>query len=295
LAHDNGESVKQFSADAPFADVALGAIEPLWVLLPSGWKQARAEFEVAGEGIRVKSVAPTLVDAMAEQRPDLGLNHGVWSACLARGFMHLRTELGEHGVSWDGSAVDVEKEDLTRALLTFSNADGQVTCTVPLSKPVMRGQVLTDETLGIIVDRSTRFAKMQQSVAALAATLKSWEFEADTQTLVFKLADGDVKRIPAQVLGSYSGDEGTFLWSWANKSYKPADHEKVLALREQSLNWLGAGALWRPGFFSDERFAGLVTMIAASEMGATGVFPPRMGGALRIYYALFTEGQTPPV
>lgn len=45
-----------------------------------------------------------------------------------------------------------------------------------------------------------------------------WDADLELGTIQFSNADGFTVTAPVQVIGSYSSDEGSWLWSWANPS-----------------------------------------------------------------------------
>lgn len=278
-------STLEFPDNISFADAAMCAVDPLWAILPRGWTSARAAFRRDGDTLTMVRVGALQVEPGTESWPDLGWDQGVWARALGLGFTLVRQEVSTQKVAWDGASVRVEL-DGARGSVFLENSNGDAACAIPLAPDLMRGRIITDETVGIMLDRMERFAGMQRSVAKRAATLTGHVFHTGEQALTFSSSDRPDLRVAAQVLGTYSQVESTFVWAWANPRFNAKDVVAGTQLRDRAFKFAGAGALWRPVFFSDERFAGSLAMLAASEMGATGVFPPRTDDGNRIYYAL---------
>jgi len=117
----------------------------------------------------------------------------------------------------------------------------------------------------------------------------AWRYDGNEASLRFELEGGELV-MPAQVLGSYSRTQYSWCWSWANATYKPIDWNAVAQLRDHLSQSVGAGALWRPGFFSDERFALLVAQLAAEQLDALGIFARDVTEDLLVCYAVFDPG-----
>lgn len=49
-----------------------------------------------------------------------------------------------------------------------------------------------------------------------------WAADQDSATLFFTFADGSVASASFQIVGTYNGDEETFLWGWDHPSVQPA-------------------------------------------------------------------------
>src|SRR5580765_4362823 len=58
-----------------------------------------------------------------------------------------------------------------------------------------------------------------------------WDFSQDTGELVFAFTDM-VVRTPAQIIGSFDGQEGSWMWAWANSSLSDSLKRDSVRVRE---------------------------------------------------------------
>lgn len=106
-----------------------------------------------------------------------------------------------------------------------------------------------------------------------------WDYDLDRGILTFS-RDGQPKVVASiQVVGSTSLSSGTWLWSWANKSFPPGvtkEVEKVRAFGElENLPELAQAK--RP---ADEHLGWEMTAIAAKVLGAKGSLSVPLGKRL---------------
>lgn len=62
-------------------------------------------------------------------------------------------------------------------------------------------------------------------------TFERWDIDQDIGDLVFSNADGFTAVAPAQIIGSYNANDGTWLWAWANPSVVEALQADALKLK----------------------------------------------------------------
>lgn len=264
---------------------ALAVVETLIPLLPRGWSEAEVELEEV-DGLRVKSVSTRLHAQSASPLPDMGLDVGHWYGAATMAFRRLRETIDAAGGSWDATRAECTKTDLEAGGLVLRDADGSVACMVEIPAEMMRAQVLNEE-LGRVVEQGLPqwAARQERFVASLAGTT-GWRFERPS-SLVFDRAGAASRTVRAQLLGSYSSDEFSWCWAWANSSYEQAVTSGLDGLRENARTALGAGALWRPGWFCDAAFARVIAMLAAEQIGADAVYIARISPSLLTYFAVF--------
>jgi hypothetical protein len=59
-----------------------------------------------------------------------------------------------------------------------------------------------------------------------------WSADQDSATLFFTFADGSVASALFQIVGTYDGNDGTFLWGWDHPSVQPALRKHAELARE---------------------------------------------------------------
>lgn len=112
-----------------------------------------------------------------------------------------------------------------------------------------------------------------------------WNLEQDAGYLVFSFTNGTVARCPAQIIGTFSANDKTWLWSWANPSIKEeltVDARKLQSYgREHNLRKLTT-AKWS----SKQSHAWAMAALACKLCGGQGVYRGPAGPA----YVFMTFG-----
>ncbi len=62
--------------------------------------------------------------------------------------------------------------------------------------------------------------------------ISHWDLSQDSGKLVFSLPDGMKAVCPAQIIGTYNGEDHTWLWAWANPSIDDKLKVDALTLRK---------------------------------------------------------------
>lgn len=81
---------------------------------------------------------------------------------------------------------------------------------------------------------------------------KRWDLDQSRGDLIFTFSDGMIATCPAQIIGSFDTESGTWLWAWANPSIPDSLKRDSLRVREYGLQhnirrltaaeWLGTEA-----------------------------------------------------
>ena len=103
--------------------------------------------------------------------------------------------------------------------------------------------------------------------------------------MTFEFPDRPALKVPAQILGTWSPDEETWLWAWANTSVDERCTNKVEATVQPDERAPGFAALWRERFFCESDFAARLAMLVADRMKAEGVYRAKVHDAW-VYLAL---------
>lgn len=62
--------------------------------------------------------------------------------------------------------------------------------------------------------------------------IERWDFQQGTGELVFTLPGGFKAVCPAQIIGTYNNEDGSWLWSWANSSIEESLTKDSLKLKK---------------------------------------------------------------
>jgi hypothetical protein len=277
--------------DEPLVQAAMDALDTLEPLVPRGWRHATVELERAGELLRLRRVAARFEGASApvEPYPDLGFSSPEWMAAVGSAFTRLRQYLLEDGITWDGVSARCEREELTRGRVTLLDRDGRPAIDIPIGEDIASGQLVNAELLRIFEESSEEWGQRQEELQEDIHGFRRWEYDEAGGVLVFESPGLGREEFPALLLGSYSNVQHSWCWAWANRSYQELDHARLLQVREEALEYEGLGALCRGGFFCDEEFAFNVALLAADDLGGSGVFVGRPRPDLFLYYCVLEE------
>lgn len=272
----------------PLRGHLVAALDTIEVPAGFAWKSATIEFRDDAPGWRITGIKTR----RAANDSDRGLaalllDPTKWMVACSAAFGRLRGELSAAGVSLGAGSVDCRRADLESASATFVGPHGEPVFELDVPQSTARGQLLNDALCSMMLDRLATWEQNQQRVRDLVGDLCSSRYQGDDASLVFEFGNRPPISVEAQVLGSYSEAEASWCWSWANSSYIEIDYHRVAKMRDVVFRAVGAGALWRPGFFCDERFAWLVAQLACEQMSGFGVFTRRIADGQRVYYALF--------
>ena len=98
-----------------------------------------------------------------------------------------------------------------------------------------------------------------------------WDLDQDQGNLVFTFDDGIVAECPAQIIGTYNADDGTWMWSWQNPSI--VDPLKTDALKLKSVGEkYRIEKLTMPKWKCDEMEAWAMTAVACKLCEAQGAY-----------------------
>ncbi|NNJ27631.1 DUF6882 domain-containing protein [Alienimonas chondri] len=102
-------------------------------------------------------------------------------------------------------------------------------------------------------------------------TFDRWDLDQQTGEIVFSNADGTTARASAQIIGSFSANDSSWLWAWDNPSIADAlkaDARTVKAYGEEH----GIDRLTTRKWTGTEEGAWEMAAVAAKLCGATGVY-----------------------
>lgn len=271
--------------ETPLSMAAMDALDTLEVVSP-GWKTVTVRFEMADGEHRIAELETTALSPSAHQLTvrNFRLDPGEWLASGSAAFERLRNGLLENGLRWNGLVAQCEREELKGGRVTLLDENERPAIEIPICQSLANGQLLNAELFRRFAESRAEWEQQQVAIDKALAGLQSWRYDRDQTELVFNFQDGRSSAIRTQVLGSYSPIIRTWCWSWANRSHAPSDHQLVSMCAHTAAGRPGLGALWRGGFFCDNHFGYMISLLATSEMGGFGIFSWDRPD-LRVYYA----------
>lgn len=116
---------------------------------------------------------------------------------------------------------------------------------------------------------------------------KPWNFEIDSGVITF----GNDIRAEAQLIGSYSQSDGSWMWAWANEeSQFPPELLKLCNRMKEIGRENGIDQFTVPLIETDERLGHFFSMIASGLFGASAYYPADTGNGF-----LFTAISSPEI
>jgi hypothetical protein len=183
------------------------------------------------------------------------------------------------GDAWTGQRARLSREGATPELVLM-DAAGEVQSRFTLDASLVADLVVTDALFGAIDRANGVLDTRQQAFEAQTKGFREWGFDNDTGILSFVLANGQPLRGPGIVVGSWGKDSATWMWSWGNDSAGPKAHAATAPIRDAALDAPGLAALRKRTFPCSLALASHLAVIAASRIGADGVFGGRHPGGV---------------
>jgi len=117
--------------------------------------------------------------------------------------------------------------------------------------------------------------------------VESWKFDGTTGLLKFQLREGLELSYPAQIVGSWNSNSGTFLWSWANSSVPGSLSQASTAVRAlgKERDW---ALLTESKLECDENMA-VALVCAVGELTNLPIFYPAQASPDLKLYFVFTD------
>lgn len=277
-------------APRPLYGDLMSALDPVEILAGFAWTTATVALTSEGHAWRVGTIKTTRQASDTDRGiPALDLDPGAWMGACQVAFGRLRESLEAEGIAFPEGTLHARRQDLESLHVALVAPDGVTVAEFDIARETARGQLLSDDLCRLLADGAPDWLAQQQALARKMRGLVKSSYRGRSATLEFEFDDGESFELPVQILGSYSRTQYSWCWSWANRSYEPIDYHRVANLRDEAVRMLGVGALWRPAFFSDERFATLVAHFAAEQLGAVGTFSRRIAEDVEVTYALFNR------
>lgn len=254
-------------------------------MMPRRWHSVdiTVERDDDGDFRRVANLGGQVVAGGGAMPPSFGLDHAAQIAGLNEVLDELASELED---IWSGTTGRMERlADGGASLLLFGEG-GEEQSRLTLTPDLVASFTLSDELFDAL-DRSRPEAqKRQEAFEQQIAGFKQWNLDQSKAELSFVLADGRTWVMPAQIVGSWSREEESWLWGWANESVDAKCRVAVANVRDGARPHRGLAALTNGSFGALQPLAVELAMFASVQMNARGVFPGDYGAGIAFVAAM---------
>ena len=101
--------------------------------------------------------------------------------------------------------------------------------------------------------------------------ISRWDLSQDAGEIVFSFDDGTRAAAPAQIIGTYNGEDHTWLWAWANPSVDDKLKKDALKVRKYGQEH-GIERLTKSKWVGTEEDAWAMTALAVKLCGEQGAY-----------------------
>ncbi|HZA50148.1 MAG TPA: hypothetical protein VE549_05355 [Myxococcaceae bacterium] len=248
------------------------------LVAPRGWNEASMSLRRRGEQLRVIAIDARLAST-PPPKPELGMDEAGRLGGMSAAFTEMLHLLHEQGVAWDGARAIASRPGADRVVLTLASADGTTATSVTLTGEHVDALFVSDAFLEALALAEPMIAERRARLAERLAGFTRWSYSQPEGRATFDFAGGRTLWIPAQLLGTWSPDDETWLWGWANSAVEPACTEAIERALRVDHRDPGFAVFWRERYPCEEAFATRVAWLAGVRAGASGVYRGRMGGA----------------
>jgi hypothetical protein len=248
------------------------------LVAPRGWKEATVNLERGGEQLRVSGIDARLA-APPPPKPELGMDEAARLAGMSAAFTELLHLLHGRGIEWEGIRATASRPAADRLVLTLWNRDGRPATSVSLRREYLDALFLSDALLEGLAAAEPIMAERQARLAERLAGYTRWNYSQPERRASFEIPGQPELQVPAQFLGTWSPNDESWLWGWANTAVEPGCTEKIERALRVDQHEPGFAVFWRERYACEETFAARVALLAGVRAGATAVHRGRMGGA----------------
>jgi hypothetical protein len=267
------------SATAPeIQSLCCEIADAITVVAPRRWTEATVKLDRKGEQLRVSGIDARL-DAPPLPKPDLGMDEAGRMGGMSAAFTELLHAFHPHGVSWDGTRAVVSRPTSDRLVMTLVNQDGRPATSMSVGREYLDALFLSDAFLDALALAEPIIAERQTRLMERLADCVRWSYSQPERRATFELPGGRRLEIAAQFLGTWSLDDESWLWGWANTAVEPGCTEQVERALRIDEREAGLAVFWRERYPCEEAFAAKVALLAGTRAGATAVHRGRVGGA----------------
>ncbi len=254
-------------------------------MMPRRWQSVNITVEKDDDGDfrRVSNLGGQVVGGGGIFPPFLGLDQATHIEGLNEVFDELSSELED---MWSGTTARMDRLADGGASLVLMGEEGEEQSRLTLTPELVASFTLSDELFDAL-DRSRPEAqKRQEAFQQQTHGFTQWNLDQAKAELSFVLADGRAWAIPGQIVGSWSRDDESWLWSWANESVDAKCKVAATHVRDAARPHRGMAALTTGSFHALQPMAVELAMFAAVQMNARGIFPGDYGAGVAYIAAM---------
>lgn len=276
--------------DQELIELGYESLDHLSALVPAGWSKVTIRRGPIGERLVVQQIAakPGAFPQVAVPKA-LGMNPLKRTAWLCGALDKIQELLRYQALIWDGLTVEVvrlEESQESPIELRLVTPACALICKVVLESPLT--ELVVTPNLMAVVDREIAGWKGRQAAFEKEnPDRRAWRFDPTQNVVHIQDRNESITRFTADIIGSHSERQNSWLWSWANESYEPSQCVSVIKARDDA-ELTDEFSLFRfTGFPCEARFAQVVSWLAASRSGEVAVFEaavPQM--RLTLFFAL---------
>ena len=259
--------------DELLAHLALEVTDALCVVAPRGWTRADLQLDRHGDSLRVAKVDTELPEK-PRPMPALGMDPGARMAGLAAALTDALHLLHGRGVEWSGARATVTREGTPtgRLVLTLHERSGPPAASISVPKGLIDALFLAEPFLEEL-DRAERVLPEEQDVLAVRLSgATGWKLDQAAAKATFELPGRPPLTLDAELLGTWTSEDESWTWAWANSTVDPACTKRVEAALSPDAQTPGLAPLWRERYACEEPFAHRVAGVAAVKSGAKAVW-----------------------
>lgn len=257
------------------------------VLCPRGWTKVRLPLERGARGLRITQIQAELPDSPAP-KPELGLDEQARLGGMNAAVEDIAQLLASARIAWDGAAITLARPKEGALFATFLAQDGRPAHGVSVPAELLGGLFITEPLFELALASAAALEQSQGRWDAALTGCQTWGFDQRTQQVSFQVPGRGGLTAPAQLIGTWSQEDDSWLWSWANTSVDPKCFAEIEKATSPDARAPGLGALWRERFGCEEGFAQALARIAAHRAGARAVHRGR-SGTTTAFLALMAE------
>lgn len=259
--------------------------DTLNLLAPRGWRNVQLSLDNRGGQLRVVSVDAKLETAPGP-KPELGMDAPARLMGMSAAFTDLLHHLHHEGVAWSGTRAQVSRARADQLVMTLLNEDGRPASSWTLPGEYLEALFLSEPFLDALVVAQAEIDRRQAALSARVQGTTSWTYAQPERRLSFSFPDRPTLEVSAQILGTWTEDEESWLWGFANTSIEPGCTQKVEAALDPDAREPGFAVFWREKYPCEDAFAAKVAALAAHRMGAQGVYRGRSKNAWAYFAVL---------
>ncbi len=273
-------------AGEALAALACEVTDALCVVAPRGWTRADLALDRVGDQLRVAKIDTELPKAPLPM-PQLGMDPGERMAGLAAALTDALHLLHSRGVDWSGARASVQREGQARLVMTLHQPSGPPAASVSVPRQMMDALFLGEPFLSALVEAEPTVASQARAWEERLLGVSGWKLDPPGRRVSFELPNAPPVVVDAELLGTWTPNDDSWLWAWANSSVDPACTKTVEERLAPETQPSGMAALWREKFPCEEPFAHRLAGFAAVRAGATGMYKGAFGQGGFAYLALF--------